>query len=103
MSDEVGQFAVVASALFQDDLDAAVRYRKQIAGKPAALRLLDSYEEVVEGLESFPSYGPRLCENLRWCEIDGFVVIYEVDMDVYRVILHRLYYMTSDWKRRILK
>lgn len=103
MSDEVDQFVVVASALFEDDLDAAVRYRKQAAGKHAALRLLDSYEEVVERLESFPSYGPRLRENLRWCEIDGFVAIYEVDTDAHRAILHRFYYMTSDWKRRILE
>ena len=102
MLDQEARFFVESSSAFEEDLDAAARYRFQTAGKQSALKLLDSYEDAIDRLELFPTYGPRLRGSLRWCEIDNLVAIYEVDSKSRRVVMHRLYNMTSDWKRRIL-
>ena len=41
--------------------------------------------------------------GLLWCPIGSFVAVFEIDPEKRNVILHRLFYMTSNWKAGILE
>lgn len=93
---------VVASREFEADLNNAVAYHVKNVGLASASRILDNYDATVARLQSMPCYGARVGSQYRWCYVGAYIAVYRVDKDAHIVVLHRLYYMTSNWKENIL-
>lgn len=97
------KFEVVASAAFADDLEDATSYYLEQSGPNSAARFLRAYDSFVDLLGTLPRHGSKVGESgLRWRKLGIFVAIYAIDDASHTVTLLRLYYLTSDWRRRVL-
>lgn len=96
-------FDVKATAHFEEDLASAYRYYQKQAGANGAERFLDEYDLSISRLQEMPSAAVKIGDTgLLWCPIGSFTAIFSIESEGKRVVLQRLLYMTSDWKRRIL-
>lgn len=97
-------FKVKATAHFEEDLTSAYRYYQRQAGPISATRFLDEYDLTVSRLQAMPTAAVKIGDTgLYWCPIGSFTAVFSIDSKKKVVILERLFYMTSDWKRRILE
>lgn len=97
------RFAVEAAGPFEDDLDIAVSWRLREAGPTSAGNLLDAYDACITALESFPYHGASVEGTpYRWCPLDRFIAVYNVDEPTRTVTLMRLFQMGANWKSRLL-
>lgn len=98
------RFRVVATDLFEDDLDAVLSYRLDTTGAASAKDFLDEYDAMCGLLAEFPGYGANVFETqYRWRPLKRFVAVYAVDEERSIVTLLRLFYMSSDWRDRLLE
>ena len=96
-------FKVKASAHFEEDLTSAYRYYRKQAGPNNAAKFLDEYDLTVSRLQAMPTAAVKIGDTgLRWCPIGSFTAVFSIAPKKRIVILERLFYMTSDWKRLIL-
>lgn len=97
------RFTVVATDLFEDDLDAAVAYYLGSAGVSSARSLLDEYDAMCGLLAELPGYGANVYGTpYSWRPLERFVAVYEVDEDGCIVTLLRPFHMSSDWRGHLL-
>jgi hypothetical protein len=97
-------FDVKATAHFEEDLAIAYRYYRSKAGEGRASKFLDEYDLTVARLKTMPTAAVRIGNTgLLWCPVGSFIAVFSVDAANRVVVLNRLFYMTSDWKRRILE
>ena len=95
--------AVRATGRFAQDLDDSVKYYLEHAGERSARRFLDEYDKFCDLVSTFPGYGPVVGDtDLRWRKVGVFVAVYSTDADAGEVVLLRLYYLSSDWRREVL-
>lgn len=100
----LSEAAVETTEQFEDDLDQAIRYYLEQSGPRSATRLLDEYDSFRETVALFPKHGTRLGESqIRWRALGVFVAIYFEDEDEEKATLLRLYYLSPNWKTRILE
>ena len=100
----MAEFDVKATAHFEEDLALAWRYYRDMAGDKSAGKFLDEYDLTVARLSTMPTAAVKIGDTgLLWCPIGSFVAVFSVDVANRMVVLNRLFYMTSDWKRRILE
>ena len=98
------EYDVKATAHFEEDLAVAYRYYCSRAGERSAGKFLDEYDLTVARLKVMPTAAVRIGDTgLLWCPVGSFVVVFSIDFTSCVVVLNRLFYMTSDWKRRILE
>ena len=98
------EFDVRATAHFEEDLALAWHYYRSMAGARSADKFLDEYDLTVERLRAMPTAAVRIGDTgLLWCPIGSFVAVFSIDTANRMVVLNRLFYMTSNWKRRILE
>jgi plasmid stabilization system protein ParE len=96
-------YEVVVTPSFEKDLDAAVRYYLEQSGPISAGRLMDEFDSFRRLVAALPGHGSRVGDSgLRWRRLGVFVAVYGVDDDERVVTLLRLYYVSSDWRRRVL-
>ena len=96
-------FKVKATAHFEEDLASAYRYYRTQAGPNGAAGSLDEYDLTVSRLQAMPTAAVKIGgTGLYWCPVGSFTAVFSVDSKNRVVVLARLFYMTSDWKRRIL-
>lgn len=97
------EYSVRTASAFEDDLDRAVSYYLRQSGPQSATRFLDEYDSFRETVSLLPGHGTPVGDSgLRWRPIGVFVVIYMVAEQDRSVMLLRLYYLSSNWKERIL-
>ncbi|MDO4890967.1 MAG: type II toxin-antitoxin system RelE/ParE family toxin [Coriobacteriaceae bacterium] len=97
-------YVVRATAHFEEDLVSAYRYYQRQAGANSASRFLDEYDLTVSRLQSMPTAAVKIGDTgLHWCPIGSYTAVFSVDAEQKVVVLNRLFYMSSDWKRRILE
>lgn len=98
------EFDVKATAHFEEDLARAYRYYRSRAGETSAGKFLDEYDLTVARLKAMPTAAVKIGDTgLFWCPVGSFVAVFSIDDTSCVVVLNRLFYMTSDWKRRILE
>ena len=98
------EYDVKATAHFEEDLAVAYRYYRSRAGERSAGKFLDEYDLTVERLRAMPTAAVRIGgTGLLWCPVGSFVAVFTIDVESLVVVLNRLFYMSSDWKRRILE
>ena len=96
-------FEVKATTHFEEDLAIAYRYYRTQAGANGASGFLDEYDLTISRLQAMPTAAMKIGDTgLHWCPIGSFTAVFSVDAKKKRVILERLFYMTSDWKSTIL-
>lgn len=96
-------FEVKATAHFEEDLTSAYRYYQRQAGPNSAAKFLDEYDLTVSRLQTMPTAAVKIGDTeLHWCPIGSFTAVFSIDSKKKIVVLKRLFYMTSNWKRRIL-
>lgn len=94
---------VLATDEFEGDLDEAVAYYLLASGPDSARRLLDAYDEMRGRLAALPGHGSNVgAGGLRWVRLGTFTAVYEANEGERVVTLLRLFYMTSNWRERIL-
>ena len=100
----LSSYAVIATDLFEIDLDEAVSYYLQMAGPRSAASLLDDYDTMRELLKTLPGYGSNVYGTpYRWRPLKSFIAVYAIDDEARTVTLMRLFYLTSNWRERLLK
>lgn len=105
-------YDVVATSLFEADLDSAVAYYLEQAGPRSAARFLDKYDAFRGLVAALPGHGSPVGDSgLRWRQLGMFVMVYSVrpvkpeSQSGERggtVTLLRLYYVSQGWHRRVL-
>ena len=94
---------VRATERFAQDLEDSVAYYLERAGEQSALRFLDEYDKFCSLVSSFPGYGSVVGDtDLRWRKVGVFVAVHRVDADKEEVVLLRLYYLSSNWRKHAL-
>lgn len=97
------RYEVMASEAFVDDLEDATSYYLEQSGPHSASRFLRAYDSFVDLLGTLPRHGSKVGESgLWWRKVGAFIAIYAIDDATRSVTLLRLYYLTSDWRRRVL-
>lgn len=97
------RWRVLATDEFEGDLDEAAAYYLQASGPGSARRLLDAYDEMRGRLATLPGHGSNVgASGLRWVRLGTFTAVYEINESERVVTLLRLFYMTSNWRERIL-
>ena len=97
-------FSVKVTGAFEQDLAIAYGYYQTQAGPQSANRFLDEYDLTVERLSVMPSAAVKLAQTgYLWCPIGSFTAVFSIDDDNHIVYLLRLFYMSSNWKHRILE
>ena len=72
-------------------------------GERSARRFLDEYDKFCNLVSVFPGYGSPVGDtSLRWRRVGVFVAVYSEDDEAGEVVLLRLYYLSSNWRRRAL-
>ena len=100
----MANYKVCATASFEEDLAIAYRYYQRQAGFQSALRFLGEYDLTVSRLQATPTAAVKISNTkLYWCPIGSFTAVFSIDGRRKKVILERLFYMSSNWKRRILE
>lgn len=96
-------YSVLATAAFEHDLDEAVAYYLEQSGPRSAASFLGRYDSFRDLVAVLPGHGSRVGDSgLRWRKLGTFVVIYAADEERQEVQLLRLYYISSDWRHRLL-
>ena len=101
-------FEVVATAEFDALLDEAVAFRVDNYGLRSARRLLDAVDKLSVFLADNPHMGRLVddaadgAEPLRWMRADSYIAVYRVHEDRNQVALLKLFFATSNWRRRVL-
>ena len=97
------ELAVRATDRFAQDLDDSVAYYLEHAGEQSARHFLDEYDKFCDLVSAFPGYGSIVGDtDLRWRKVGVFVAVYSRDADAGEVVLLRLYYLSSNWRREVL-
>ena len=97
------ELAVRATNQFAQDLEDSVSYYLDHAGERSARHFLDEYDKFCDLVSTFPGYGSPVGDTtLRWRRVGVFVAVYSEDADAGEVLLLRLYYLSSNWRRHVL-
>lgn len=97
------QFEVVVTAPFVEDLLLAKNHLYEEVGPMSSRRLTDEFEIVVSNLKVLPSAGIRIKgTDYLWSPLGAFVAVYSIREKESVVYLERLFYISSDWKDKIL-
>lgn len=104
-------YEVRATPEFDEQLSAAVSYRMENCGRRSSRKLLDELERKVELLSANPSLGTLVdnetesqpSEALRWIRVDAYILAYRPHEDVGVIVLTKLFYATSNWRRHIMR
>ena len=100
---------VIVTAEFSSHVDTAVTYRADNYGLRSARRLLDSIQRTCALLSSSPAMGslvdrdsdPSADGELRWVRMDTYIAVYRSYEERGEVVLLKLFYGTSNWRRRV--
>lgn len=96
-------YQVVVANAFADDIEEAVTYYETQSGKKSAARFLEKYDSFLGLVSRLPGHGPLIGDSgLRWRQLGVFIVVYRVDEANNLVTLLRLYYLSTNWRYRIL-
>ena len=99
----MGELRVRATERFVRDLEDSASYYLERAGEQGARRFLDEYDRFCNLVSTFPGYGSHVGDtDLRWRKVGVFVAVYREDADKGEVVLLRLYYLSSNWRRHAL-
>ncbi len=97
------RFAVEATGPFDADLEAAASWRLANVGPLSATRLLDAYDALVAAVGEFPLMaGSVEGTPYRWRALERYVVVYSVDEVARKVTLMRLFYISANWRAKLL-
>lgn len=97
------EFDVVTTEAFADDLDEAVSYYLEQSGPNSAGRFLQLYDSFVDLVGRLPGHGSKVGDSgLRWRKLGVFVAIYAIEDTAHTVTLLCLYYLSSNWRQRLL-
>lgn len=100
----MADYEVRATVHFEEDLAIAHRYYQRQAGPVSASKFLDEYDLTVARLQTMPTAAVHIEDTgLLWCPIGSFTAVFSIDPERKVVVLERLFYMSSDWRRRILE
>lgn len=103
-------YEVVTTAEFEACLNEAVSFRIENYGMRSARRLLDAVDSSTELLSTMPAMGHYVDRDsnalapdaLRWIRIDNYFAVYRVITREEVVVLLKLFFATSNWRRRVL-
>ncbi len=96
-------WSVRAAADFEAALRDEYENRLLSEGLDYAESLLDEYERLLKKLTEFPEWCPPIDGvNARWTRLGRFVVVFSTDRERHVVHLLRLYYLSSDWRAKLL-
>jgi plasmid stabilization system protein ParE len=99
----LGELRVRATSRFAQDLEDSASYYLERAGEQAARRFLDEYDKFCTLVSAFPGYGSLVGDtDLRWRKVGVFIAVYREDADGGEVVLLRLYYLSSNWRKHAL-
>lgn len=85
------------------DLDEAIEYRLRVEGPNSALRLLDSFDALVDRLSKIPETAVKIgLSGYCWAQVESYVLVYSIDDGSSEVHVHRLHYGASNWKATLL-
>jgi plasmid stabilization system protein ParE len=99
----LGELHVRATDRFAQDLEDSASYYLERAGMQAARRFLDEYEKFCSLVSAFPGYGSPVGDtDLRWRKVGVFIAVYRVFAEEGEVVLLRLYYLSSNWRKHAL-
>ena len=99
----MGERRLRATARFAQDLEDSASYYLEHAGKQGARRFLDDYDKFCNLVSAFPGYGsPVGNTDLWWRKVGVFVAVYREDTTKEEVLLLRLYYLSSNWRKHAL-
>ncbi len=101
---------VQVSEEFAVRLDEAVAYRVDNYGLRSARKLIDSVDAIRKLLVGSPLMGALVDSDaqatdtrpLRWVRVDSYIAIYRAGRDTQTLVLLTLFYVTSNWRRRVL-
>lgn len=97
-------FRVSVTQKASDDLSATVWYiTLSLSNASAARQLLDSFDELVDKLESFAPTYPFVRDDVatsagyRWAEFGNYMVFFRVDEQLGVVCIDRISYKKRNW------
>lgn len=101
----MSSWRVEVTAAAERDLAESALYIHDVLENPwASLRLLDEFEECVEGLSEHPALRPlvrdeRLArKGYRWAPVGGYMAFYTMDEAECTVYVERILFGRSDWR-----
>lgn len=102
-------YNVVSTAEFDAALNEALAYRIDTRGKRSARRLLEDVEGQSNLLSTTPRMGALVNQSeenpapdsLRWIRMDSYMAVYRVHDEKCLVALEKLFYATTNWRRRV--
>lgn len=96
-------YQVVVADAFADDLEQALIYYERQSGPQSAECFLGKYDSFIELVSRIPGHGSLIGDSgLRWRQLDVFIAVYEEDEIEHVVTVLRLYYLSTNWRHRIL-
>ena len=99
----MSELRVRATECFAQDLEDSASYYLERAGEQGARRFLDEYDRFCNLVSAFPRYGSPVGDtDLRWRKVGVFVATYRENTDEGEVMLLRLYYLSSNWRKHAL-
>ena len=97
------EYRLKATELFAQDLEDSAAYYLEQVGEAGASRFLDEYDKFCNLVVAFPGYGSLVGDTgLRWRKIGVFAAVYSEDAEEREIVLLRLYYPSSTWRRKAL-
>lgn len=99
----MSELRVKATEQFAQDLEDSASYYLESVGEQGARRFLDEYDRFCNLVSAFPGYGSAVGDtDLRWRKIGVFVAVYLEVADKGEVVLLRLFYLSSNWRKHAL-